>query len=183
MIRRVLSLSVVALFALSAISAWGQDTAAVSRAEFQKAIDELKQQIQSLKTPVGSTASITPAEAAKAPVPAPRDQQRPAQRAGRPRRRGSETRFGRGSRQPRCRLGKADRRIAAVTKGAESTSRTTIPPCSRYCRRRSNTGRRPALSCPMSRQSATTATRDANSSIRSCKASLAARASCGFATR
>jgi polyhydroxyalkanoate synthesis regulator phasin len=42
-------LFIVVLFAHSALSARGQETAPVSRAEFQKAVEELKQQIQSLK--------------------------------------------------------------------------------------------------------------------------------------
>ena len=54
MIRQFISLSVVALFVLFAVSVRGEDAAPVSHAEFQKAIDELKEQIRSLKVPAAS---------------------------------------------------------------------------------------------------------------------------------
>jgi hypothetical protein len=59
MIRRVLSLSSVAVFALSALSAYGEDTTPVSRTEFLKAVGELKEQIQSLKVPAPPAAPGT----------------------------------------------------------------------------------------------------------------------------
>ena len=49
MIRQFISLSAVALVVLFAVSVRGEDAAPVSHAEFQKAIDELKEQIRSLK--------------------------------------------------------------------------------------------------------------------------------------
>ena len=61
MIRPVLSLSIVAVFALAAFSAYGQESVPVSRTEFLKAIEELKEQIKSLKAPAVPAPPAPPA--------------------------------------------------------------------------------------------------------------------------
>jgi hypothetical protein len=67
MLRRVVLLSMVGLVGLCSTAAWGQDTAPISRAEFAKALADLRQEIQSLHAPSAPAPRAAAAPAAPSP--------------------------------------------------------------------------------------------------------------------
>jgi len=62
------SLSFAALFSLGSIAAMAQDAAPVTRAEFSKALADLKQEIQSLKAPSPPLSAAAPAATPEVPA-------------------------------------------------------------------------------------------------------------------
>ncbi len=69
MSRPVVSLSFAALFSFASIAAMAEDAAPVTRAEFSKALADLKQEIQSLKAPSPPLSAAAPAATPEVSAP------------------------------------------------------------------------------------------------------------------